>query len=37
MLVVDDLDKPITQALAARPEVKLIDYTGDAGICRLVA
>ena len=28
MLVVDEIDKPITQALAARPEIKIIDYTG---------
>jgi phenylacetic acid degradation protein paaN len=28
MLVVDEPEKPIAQALAARPEVKIIDYTG---------
>ena len=28
MLVVDDLERPVTQALASRPEIKLIDYTG---------
>ena len=28
MLVVDDPERPVTQALAARPEIKLIDYTG---------
>ena len=30
MLVVDEADRPIAQALAARPEIKLIDYTGNA-------
>ncbi|HEY4373995.1 MAG TPA: phenylacetic acid degradation protein PaaN [Burkholderiales bacterium] len=29
MLVVDDEVRPITQALATRPEVKIIDYTGN--------
>jgi len=29
MLVVDDEVRPITQALALRPEIKLIDYTGN--------
>ena len=28
MLVVDEAEKPIAQALAGRPEVKIIDYTG---------
>ena len=30
MLVVDEADRPVTQALAARPEIRLIDYTGNA-------
>ena len=30
MLVVDEPDRPVAQALAARPEVRLIDYTGNA-------
>ena len=30
MLVVDEAEKPIAQALAARPEVKIIDCTGGA-------
>jgi phenylacetic acid degradation protein paaN len=29
MLVVDEADRPVAQALAARPEVRLIDYTGN--------
>jgi len=28
MLVVDEVERPILQVLAARPEVKIIDYTG---------
>ena len=30
MLVVDEAEKPVTGPLAARPEIKLIDYTGTA-------